>query len=123
MRIKGHVKYTPQPAQPMGSSFTASAERKAQAKALITAREQATDENVYAYLLEIAKKGERAPTMEQILYRFRGGVACVGRLAREGKIRIEVWAWNWRVIEIEGFRTKASPTGARPYRVIQGVKQ
>lgn len=117
MRIRGLINYGAP--SPMGSSFTASAQRKREAPALPD-RPVATADAVYAWLLEIAKKGERAPTLDQIAFQFKGGPSRVAALAREGRIRIEVWAHNWRVIEIEGLRTMKAPTGNKPYRVVDG---
>jgi len=89
-------------------------------------RPRPSPEQVYAYLLKIAKAGARAP-QHDILERDFGtsAINIVLELAHAGRIRIEVWAKNWRVIEIEGFRTMAPPhihEGAQPYRVIHGVR-
>lgn len=86
----------------------------------------ASQEVILSILREAAKKGERCPTLPQL----RLAVQCLGFrgiqttahltvLARQGHIRIEVYARNWRVVEIDGHRTAPSPDPyAVPYRVI-----
>lgn len=44
-------------------------------------------------------------------------------LALAGRIRVEIYAWNWRVIEIlvgpnAGKRTLAAPHGQKPWKII-----
>ena len=71
---------------------------------------------------EIAVKGERCPFNEALP---AGGL---GALARAGKIRVEVFRHNWRVVTIlvgphAGAKTQMDPyikTGSKPYVVIDG---
>lgn len=68
-----------------------------------------------------AVAGERCPTNDQMP---DGMQTVIGRLARAGRVRIEVYGRNWRVVEIltgpnKGKRTQEHPTpGARPYRIL-----
>lgn len=87
-------------------------------------------EAVWGILQEIARKGERCPTLDRLgrLLELRGlsinhASTVPPMLAREGRIRIEISARNWRVVEIrqgkhKGKRTKESATAAKPYLVI-----
>lgn len=73
------------------------------------------------HLLDVAKSGARAPTRFELQRMFGGDVFRAMRfLTAAGRLRIEVYAKNWRVIEIQGHRTARPPfKGApRPYRVI-----
>lgn len=80
------------------------------------------DENYLNLIFDLIVKrafvGERAPINTEI----RGGQAVLQALANQGRIKVEVYAHNWRVIEIlkgpsVGARTKESPIKAPPYIV------
>ena len=83
----------------------------------------------FAAIERAALKDERCPTnisMENPAGTLRSGITTA--LVKEGKIRIEVYAQNYRVIEIltgpnAGKRTKAPPNKAwKPYRVLPGTE-
>lgn len=83
-------------------------------------------ERAFALLCAIADKGERCPTgadMGKLLGGYLSDRGVVVRLARAGKIRIEVYGRNWRVIEIltgpqTGKRTAPPPAGGVPYKIV-----
>ena len=73
---------------------------------------------VFLLIRARAKAGERAPINDE----FSGGTPVIQALAERGLIRVEVFAQNWRVIEIlegpeKGCRTKECPLGGEPYLV------
>ncbi len=73
----------------------------------------------FALIEECARTGQRAPFNDQV----KGGSNTFRALADKGLIRIEVYALNWRVVEIRkgalaGQRTMEPPSGGRPYRII-----
>lgn len=80
----------------------------------------AMHDKLFARIVNIAVAGERCPFNEHLP---TGGLSA---LAREGKLRIEVFRHNWRVVTIlvgehTGKKTKQDPAlepGARPYVVI-----
>lgn len=128
MRIRGHVDYgavkkaepPPEP-KPMGSSFTASAARKNLGGRARTKTRAPETDAVFAWLKDFVEKGLRAPTRDHVAKEFGNrGNDVVARLARDSRIRIEIWANNWRVIEIDGKRSMRSPNGTAPYKVIDG---
>lgn len=76
-------------------------------------------DTVFGLLVDAARKGERCPQGWQLGDRNK----LVAALARAGRIRVEVWAHNWRVVEIaegphKGKRTLKAPCGIKPYVVI-----
>lgn len=81
---------------------------------------------VFAILVDAAVKGERCPTSEQLTYAMDRTDAnkWVSELAKVGRIRVEVSAHNWRVVEIregehKGKRTAPNPIkGAKPYMIV-----
>lgn len=81
-------------------------------------------ERGFAEIVRCALAGERAPTnctMDNPNGTLRAGLT--SELVRRRRIRVEVYAKNWRVIEIiqgehTGRRTKEEPNGRQPYRVI-----
>jgi hypothetical protein len=84
---------------------------------------------VLAIFEEAAVKGERCPSLNALAYLLeqRGiphsGTGIPPMLAREGKIRIEISAKNWRVVEIlrgphRRKRTPGPPGGAKPWLVV-----
>lgn len=82
------------------------------------------EDELFAVLERCALAGERCPTKDQLYcdHKIRSSYQPT-RLAKQGRIRVEVWVHNWRVIEImegpnEGARTMASPTGKAPYQVV-----
>lgn len=79
------------------------------------------DRQVFDILCAVATAGKRCPKASELPAKDSGATS---RLARAGFIRIEIYAENWRVVEIRkgpsaGLRTKAFrlPT-SKPYRVI-----
>lgn len=89
--------------------------------------EPAALEAVPALLRAAATAGERCPTDPEIgdhLYGLGLNYPADARpsaLAARGLLRSEVYARNWRVVEIDGMRTKEPPTGGAPYRIIDGA--
>jgi hypothetical protein len=83
-----------------------------------------SDAFVVDFLREVARKGERCPTSPEIgaaLIRagFQSSASYrVSVLARRGLFKVEIYGKNWRVIEIDGMRTKGPPFIGTPYRVI-----
>ena len=78
---------------------------------------------LFQRLCDCAIRGERCPTADQL-----AGLPPPSELAHAGKIRIEVFARNWRVVTIltgphagkSTMRDPAGVRGAKPYRVIDG---
>lgn len=67
------------------------------------------------------RTGERCPFNWEISY----GSEVFRALANAGKIRIEIYSLNWRVVEIltgvlAGKRTMEPPHGGVPYKVLGG---
>lgn len=81
---------------------------------------------VLALLLSMAKAGKRCPTTDQIRdicgkEGFPVPIDCtVSELAHRGFLISEVYALNYRVIEIDGHRTAPAPGGGPPYKIIGG---
>lgn len=76
--------------------------------------------NVFATIVDAAVKGERAPQNDVL------PTGATSQLARAGYIKVEVYAHNWRVIEIrsgehKGKRTQATPHKGegKPYKVVE----
>ena len=72
----------------------------------------------FARLETIAAAGRRCPPRSAFLHHDALSI-----LAAQGRIRVEVWCHNWRVVEIltgphTGARTQAAPLGREPYRVL-----
>lgn len=89
----------------------------------MTARAPVTPETLnetFALLEEVARKGERCPAGKP----FGPLVpAVMSALAHAGRIRIEIFAHNFRVVTImkgpnKGAATMASPHGGLPYRTV-----
>lgn len=75
-----------------------------------------TKGETYALIVEAVKSGARCPIREALSPLF------VGRLVAEGKIRVEVYRHNWRVITLldgplKGKSTAPCPVGGEPYYV------
>lgn len=72
-----------------------------------------------------AREGRRCPTNPELrdaLHKQGLGLsvsAIPPALARDGLLRIEVYSKNWRVVEVDGFRTAEDPRGGEPYKVIE----
>lgn len=88
---------------------------------------QADMDREFAMLEVAAANGERCPQSDPH-GPFKVGVTSA--LARAGKIRIEIYAHNWRVAQIlvgphKGKRTKATPYKGkgRPYKIIDTETQ
>jgi len=80
---------------------------------------------VFKALCHCARNGERCPTQEQFRrsYGFGAVSSVIDELRRAGKIKVEVYGRNWRVIEImegefKGCRTMEPPHGGKPYKVL-----
>lgn len=74
----------------------------------------------FAFLVHVACRGERCPAGKPY-----GPLvpAVMSALAHAGRIRIEIFAHNWRVVTIMegplmGRSTMASPRGGLPYRTV-----
>lgn len=78
-----------------------------------------SDEKTLASITAAAEAGERPLTNDCL----PGGSYAVSRLTKMGYIKVELWAMNWRTIEIvaTGKRTMECPhSGAvRPYKIIE----
>jgi len=72
--------------------------------------------NALKLITEAADKGERCPVNKNI----PSAGTVIPELVRMGLIRIEVYQWNWRVVEIvkTGNKTKSSPYNGKPYKII-----
>jgi hypothetical protein len=92
---------------------------------------QETLDRVFTLLVGAACRGERCPGREPFGPLKNIEANAVVELARTGRIRVELYALNWRVVVIcEGehagkhtaLSPHAGPKGARPkpYRTIQG---
>lgn len=81
-----------------------------------------TSEEAFALIESAAAAGERCP--QSGIYGHSALTSTVTTaLANAGRIRIEIYAWNFRVAEIltgphAGKRTAASPTGQKPWKII-----
>ena len=76
-------------------------------------------EDAWALVQEAAAAGLRCPTNDH----FKSNGGALRELAYQGRIRIKVYAHNWRVVEImegphAGKSTMRAPTSGPPYRVI-----
>ena len=90
------------------------------------ARSRAAIEEGFAQIERAALAGERCPTtctVDNPTGTMRPGVAPI--LLKEGRIKVEIYGRNWRVIEIlkgpnAGKRTKEAPGYPKtwPYRVL-----
>jgi hypothetical protein len=92
----------------------------------------APEEFVFALVERAAVEGRRCPTSDEIGLAMRGAdvrgmgpVSVTTRLARAGRLRVEVFAKNYRVITIldgahAGKSTARHPRYTKPYRVIDG---
>ena len=81
-----------------------------------------TQDRCFAILEAAAVKRERCPTGPELRVLGVSG-ANTGILAKAGRIRVEVYGKNWRVIEImegphKGARTMECPDGSKPYRIV-----
>jgi hypothetical protein len=82
-----------------------------------------SNDDAFAMLVKAAVAGERCPKSHPT---GRGTIksALVTQLAHAGRIRVEIYFHNWRVIEIlegphKGRRTQECPKpGAKPYLTI-----
>lgn len=87
---------------------------------------RSTEDDVLKILREVAGRGGRCPTNDEISTQLRQqglyGLRDHNRpavLARRGFLRLEIYHLNWRVIEIDGKRTMEPPSGHKPYQVIE----
>ena len=76
-------------------------------------------EAVYKVLEDAAVAGRRCPMNDQLPHSSYN----LGALCKDGRIRIEVYQKNWRVVTIlkgphRGAATAAAPKGEKPYVVI-----
>jgi hypothetical protein len=83
---------------------------------------QATADFVFDWLISLAREGKRCPTTDEMSRALSSRGLCgnvskqapTSWLARAGKIRIRVYAKNWRVVEIAagpfaGLETQGPP--------------
>lgn len=75
---------------------------------------------MYEHILGRAKLGLRAPLNVDLEVFAGAPVTKLMEWARRGRIRVEIWPHNWRVIRVEGYATAPAPVGKKPYRVIDG---
>lgn len=108
---------------PPRSGFVASAAQKRE-KRLTSERgpgrpAKPLDEQVYAVVLAAARYQDRCPTAPE-LQRLVGSTANTAllRLAATGRVVIEVYGKNWRVVRIGKLNTALPPGGRKPYRMI-----
>lgn len=84
----------------------------------------AAQDFILTLLRDAARNSRRCPTNDEVANALigagYGNTLNVSLLARRGLFRIEVYAYNWRVVEIDGMRTAPCPHkhSVRPYRVI-----
>jgi hypothetical protein len=83
------------------------------------------DEDQFKLIERAAVTGARCP-MSHPFGPLKGGP--VQRLLIDGRIRIEIFAGNWRVVTIlqgpnAGATTRRSPKGGQPYRTLEGVRR
>lgn len=76
--------------------------------------------DAYALIHAAAIAGDRAPKNPEL----NGGSSTVRKLIDLGKIRVEIYAHNWRVFELidgpdSGARTAEDPKGGGPHRVTE----
>lgn len=90
----------------------------------ITPTAQSRADLLLNLIRQAAIDGDRMPTLQGLRRMgHRDPNASLRRLAASGRIRIEVYGRNWRVVEIcrgphAGKRTAESPRGGRPYLVV-----
>ena len=73
-------------------------------------------------LNEAAERGQRCPKLDALMRDGHEAVrSTMERLVKAGKVRVEIYAVNWRVVEIvaTGQRTRESPHGGEPYLVME----
>lgn len=84
-------------------------------------------QKIMALLEAAVRRGERAPTNEQIQYMLADGfwgVAPYMKMLRDmGQIRVDVYASNWRVVtilvgELKGQHTMKPVGRGKPYRIL-----
>ena len=90
----------------------------------MTISEEYNLDRLFKVLEKAAIAKERCPTYDQLdeIHNIPTN-AQPYKLARQGRIRIEIYGKNWRVITIlegpnKGKRTKESPLGGAPYKVL-----
>ena len=86
-------------------------------------RKHLTHDEMMAVIIEYARRGERCPLANSTTFPSK----IVGELARTGRIRVDVYAHNWRRITITepgqhfGQATAPPPNpNWKPYLTIQG---
>ncbi len=93
-----------------------------------SARHKRVRRFVLHYLHREAKAGRRCPTNDEMrdicnLRDLSLPIDCnIAKLAHRGFLISEVYALNYRVIEIDGHRTAPPPEGGKPYKIIDGAK-
>ncbi len=79
---------------------------------------------LFQILQDAAVAGERCPQTHELRHLHKIPEAYrPTQLADMGWVRVEIFALNWRVVEImigdhKGARTKEAPSGGQPYRVF-----
>jgi hypothetical protein len=83
-------------------------------------------DRIFTMLVGIACRGERAPQLQPHGVLTVAENNAILEMARAGRLRVEIFAHNWRVVTIcegqyRGRHTQLSPYkgGGEPYRVIQ----
>jgi hypothetical protein len=79
-------------------------------------------QHAFGLFVAAAVEGRRCPTNEEL---GPGGRKAINELFRLGAIRSEVYARNWREMEIlagehAGKRTQSAPDGWMPYYIVDG---
>ena len=127
LRIRAHVDYGrgpgPKPRAPRPIIVPETPEFKYRDPTRI--RRTVTRDDILNYLRDASRRGARCPSCETLGELFNHSAnQMMLRLARDGFLTIYVYGKNWRVVEIDGFRTKEAPSKTEPYmRVsIDGVE-
>lgn len=87
-----------------------------------TRKSRFSSDDAFALLQSAAIAGDRCP--QAGIHGFSSLTSAVTTaLAHAGRIRIEIYAWNFRVIEIltgphAGKRTAPGPNGQKPWKII-----
>ena len=86
-------------------------------------------DRVLTILREAARAGERCPSNMQINVELRRRwghgiqeMAQVGPMANLGLLRVEIYFANYRVVELDGVRTKRPDHSNPPWKVIDKRK-
>lgn len=76
-----------------------------------------THDDIFSYVLGYCQSGDRAPTAQHLISKFGAKAnSMLIELAYEGRLCIEIYGRNWRVIDIKGLRTAMPKDGVQCYR-------